>query len=111
MSELIPADKPTEAAPTGVDMLKMIAPDPAKFWSAAGPYLEKMAASLIAAIERSNRHTGIVTGVLLGMIISTLTGLAAYCLFLGRVDTAEKVIIAMVSFLGGAAMFSGPPKK
>jgi hypothetical protein len=45
------------------------------------------------------------------LIIAVLGALAAYAMGLGRIDTAEKIIIALVSFLGGAAMFSGPPKK
>ena len=82
-----------------------------KLWAVAGPIVQPIAASLIASIERSNRHTGIVTGTLLGLIIVCLTGLAALSLTMGSVDTAEKIIIALVSFLGGAAIFSGPPKK
>lgn len=82
-----------------------------KIWAAAGPYVEKVLQAAIEAIERSSRHTGIVTGILLGLIILCLTGLAAFSMYLDKVDTAEKTIIALVSFLGGAAMFSGPPKK
>lgn len=82
-----------------------------KIWTAAGPYVEKVLQAAIDAIERSSRHTGVVTGILLGLIILCLTGLAAYSMSLGHVDTAEKTIIALVSFLGGAAMFSGPPRK
>lgn len=82
-----------------------------KMWVAAGPYIEKALQAAINALERSSKHTGIVTGTLLGLIILSLTGLSAYAMCLGHVDTAEKTIIALVSFLGGAAMFSGPPKK
>lgn len=82
-----------------------------KVWSAAGPYVEKVAQAAIEALERSARHNGRVTGMLLGLIILVLGGLAGYALSLDRIDTAEKIIIALVSFLGGAAMFSGPPKK
>lgn len=82
-----------------------------KAWSAAGPYIEKVLQAAIDAIERSTKHTGKVTGALLALIIVSLTGLAAYAMYLGHIDTAEKIIIALVSFLGGAAMFSGPPKK
>lgn len=92
------------------------APDPGitsaeKLWSAAGPYVEKVSQAAIAALERSARHTGLVTGALLALIILCLTGLATYAMCLGHIDTAEKIIIALVSFLGGAAIFSGPPKK
>lgn len=82
-----------------------------KVWSAAGPYVEKVAQAAIDALERSARHSGVVTGLLLALIIVVLGGLAAYSMGLGRIDTAEKIIIALVSFLGGAAMFSGPPRK
>lgn len=82
-----------------------------KIWSAAGPYVEKVAQAAIEALERSARHNGRVTGSLLALIIIVLGSLAAYAMGLGRIDTAEKIVIALVSFLGGAAMFSGPPKK
>lgn len=82
-----------------------------KIWAAAGPYIEKVLQAAIDALERSSRHTGIVTGCLLTLIIVSLAGLAAYAMSLGHVDTAEKTIIALVSFLGGAAIFSGPPKR
>lgn len=82
-----------------------------KVWLAAGPYVEKIANAVVAALERSTRHTGVVTGSLLALIVVCLTGVAVYAMSLGHIDTAEKVIIALVSFLGGAAMFSGAPKK
>jgi hypothetical protein len=82
-----------------------------KIWATGGPYIEKIVQAAINAMERSHHNTGQITGLLLGLIIVSLTGFATLALLEGRVDTAEKVIIALVSFLGGAAMFSGSPKK
>ncbi|MDF3822348.1 hypothetical protein P3G55_20760 [Leptospira sp. 96542] len=67
--------------------------------------------AIIEAVERFNRNNGYVTGWLLALIIVTMGGLAGMALWFDHVDTAEKTIIALISFLGGAAMFSGPPKK
>jgi hypothetical protein len=83
----------------------------AKVWTAVGPLVERVSDAAIRALERSARHTGWLTAALLALIISCLTAVAVYALHLGKIDTAEKIIIALVSFLGGAAMFSGPPKK
>ena len=66
---------------------------------------------MAGALERATHHTGKVTGNLLALIIIAFTGLSAYSLSLNHVDTAEKLMIALISFLGGAAMFSGSPKK
>lgn len=85
--------------------------DVVRLWEVAGPIVSRIADAAIAALERSNRHTGLITGILLGIIIFCFTGFATFALYLDKVDTAEKVLIAMVSFLGGAAMFSGPPRK
>lgn len=83
----------------------------ARVWMAAGPTVQRVADAAIGALERSTQHIGVITGVLLGMILLCFSGLAFYALYLGRVDTAEKLMIALISFLGGAAMFSGAPKK
>lgn len=83
----------------------------AAIWQHAGPVIQPVANAAISALENHGRNTGRITGGLLALIIVCLSGLAWMAMDLGHVDTAEKVIIAMVSFLGGAAMFSGTPKK
>jgi hypothetical protein len=80
-------------------------------WRAAGPVVQPLIEAAIAALERHGKNSGRITGLLLALVILTFGGIAAYALQLGRVDTAEKVLIALISFLGGAAMFSGAPKK
>ena len=80
-------------------------------WETIWPAFQPIATAIINAIERTNQKSSNVTAWLLGLVIACLTSMATICLFLGRMDTAEKIIIAMVSFLGGAAVFSGPSKK
>lgn len=60
----------------------------------------------IDALERHSAKTGRYTAGLLGGIVVCLSGLAWFALCRGHIDTAEKIIIAMVSFLGGAAIFN-----
>lgn len=55
--------------------------------------------------------TGRITGWLMFAVIATFGGLSCAALFLGHVDTSEKLAIALISFLGGSAIFSGTPKK
>lgn len=80
-------------------------------WRAAGPVLQPLAQAAIGAMERHGQNTGRLTALLLALIVTTFGGVAVYSLSLGYVDTAEKILIALISFLGGAAMFSGSPKK
>lgn len=61
---------------------------------------------IIAAFERHSAKTGAYTAWLLGFVVICLTALAWLALCKGHIDTAEKTIIAMVSFLGGAAIFN-----
>lgn len=82
-----------------------------KVWEAAGPFVAKLGQALIEAVERSNRHTGSITGRLLALIIVCLSALAGTAMYMNHMDTAEKIIIGLISFLGGAAMFSGEPKR
>lgn len=105
-------DTPTEAPPAASGNQQDTPPQGNQFnWAIAGPYLEKILGAGIEALERSTKNTGYVTGALLALIIVCMTALSALALYGGHIDTAEKVIIALVSFLGGAAMFSGSPKK
>lgn len=105
-------DTPTEAAPATSGNQQNTPTQANQFnWAGAGPYLEKIIGAGIEALERSTQNTGRVTGSLLALIIVCLSGLSLVAMLSGYVDTAEKVIIALVSFLGGAAMFSGSPKK
>lgn len=80
-------------------------------WDKAGPHIQTVLVAIVAALERFNNNTGSITGRLLCLITLCFTGLAAYALNLNHVDTAEKLMIGLISFLGGAAMFSGSPKK
>ena len=72
---------------------------------------EKLGKAVIEAIERYSKNSGYVTGSLLGLIVCALAWLAYTAMTLNHFDTAEKIIIGLISFLGGAAMFSGSPKK
>lgn len=63
-------------------------------------------APLVAAMTNNAQVTGRYVSNLIALIVVGLIGFATVALFLGHVDTAEKSIIALVSFLGGAAIFN-----
>lgn len=62
---------------------------------------------LVSALTNNAQVTGRYVSCLIALIIVSLTAFAGMALWLNHVDTAEKVIIALVSFLGGAAIFKG----
>lgn len=66
---------------------------------------------VLALVERSTAKTGSYTAWLMAGVIVSFTGLAGMALYLDHVDTAEKLMIALISFLGGAAIFGGNVKK
>lgn len=66
---------------------------------------------VLTLVERSTAKTGSYTAWLMGGVIASFTGLAGMALHLNHVDTAEKLMIALISFLGGAAIFGGNVKK
>lgn len=61
---------------------------------------------LVSALTNNAQVTGRYVSCLIALIVVSLTGFAMYALWLNHVDTAEKAIIALVSFLGGAAIFN-----
>lgn len=68
---------------------------------AISPEAASLLRGWIGASEAGHKRTTYIVAVLIAAL-STLAGMA---LFLGDKDTAEKIIIAMVSFLGGTALF------
>ena len=62
---------------------------------------------LVSALTNNAQVTGRYVSYLIALIVVSLTGFAIVALCLNHVDTAEKAIIALVSFLGGAAIFNG----
>ena len=66
---------------------------------------------VLSILERSTAKTGLYTAILMGGVIFAFTGLAGMALALNHVDTAEKLMIALISFIGGAAIFGGNVKK
>jgi hypothetical protein len=111
MSEMSPEQELEESAELQDEVTKREFARAAALWRYAGPVVQPMVNAAIAAMERHGKNTGSITGALLALIILCFSGIAAFSLYLGRVDTAEKILIALISFLGGAAMFSGAPKK
>lgn len=61
---------------------------------------------LVSALTNNAQITGRYVSWLIALIVVSLTGFATVALYLNHVDTAEKAIIALVSFLGGAAIFN-----
>lgn len=79
--------------------------------AAVAPAAPQIIQAILEALERTTHHTGRLTASLLALIIISMSALAGLAISANHVDTAEKIVIALVSFLGGAAMFSGQPKK
>jgi hypothetical protein len=61
----------------------------------------------IGAVGAAKKRESLAGSALLGVTIVALTALAAYALNTGNKDTAEKIVIGLVSFLGGCALL-GP---
>lgn len=71
--------------------------------SAVTPFAE----SQTVVAQETTKQTEIIAGTKLKMfwglcgLVALIIGLAVYALYLGKGDITEKVIIAIVSFLGG----------
>lgn len=86
------------------------APGVAELLKTLEPYLPLLGQVTDAVGAHQARATSHTTWLLAGIVV-VLSGLAALSLWMNHVDTAEKIVIALVSFLGGTAIFGGGTKK
>lgn len=94
-NELVPAapEKPAEPPRKEVDLQPIV--------NAIAPELPRLIDRFMAGTDAGHRRSVWVAVALL----AALTALAGIALWTGARDTAEKIVIALVSFLGGTALF------
>lgn len=85
------------------------APNLAEFMRTLEPYVP-LISQISKAIEDQNRAATNYMAWLLVLVVLSLSFLAALAMLHGHVDTAEKIIIGLLSFLGGVALFGGNKK-
>lgn len=88
-----PAPDQKPAAPEGVDLSPLIA--------AVAPVLPDLIRAGFKNGDDGHRRLSWLAGTL----IAAMAALAGFAIFKGANDTAEKIVIAMVSFLSGSALF------
>lgn len=71
----------------------------------------KAVSDIVEALSKHFTNTGEYTAMLLGLVVVCFSLLAAFAIYNDYVDTAEKILIGLISFLSGAAIFSSTPKK
>jgi hypothetical protein len=124
MSEIAPAQQPAEKATPNVDsaassknwdkiidVLAPHAPEVIERGFKLGEGALATAKEAIAASSQAHARTTHMAGLMLATIVASLALLAGWCVYLGKVETAEKIVIALVSFLGGTAFFGGAGKR
>lgn len=99
----------TEIAPSPVPATPS-KPDPTAMLNALQPFAPLMEEA-VEAYKTGQKGNTLASSVLLFCIVGALSFLAAMAMYLNHVDTAEKIIIGLLSFLGGTAIFGGGAKK
>lgn len=79
--------------------------------AALAPHAHELLKQVIEGFTRHGESSLHLRSLLLGIVAVGLLVLAGIALWLDQVDTAEKIVIALVSFLAGSMLGSGQSKK